>query len=62
MNVLRIAFVDIWDTFPIEAVMNYFKPEYSPIIDNENPEIIFYSCFGVEHLKYKKGIRVFFNR
>lgn len=61
MNVLRIAFVDIWDTFPIETVMNYFKPEYSPIIDNENPEIIFYSCFGVEHLKYKKGIRVFFN-
>lgn len=52
---LRIDFVDFWTN--IDKTNNYFYNllchYYEIIIDSENPDLIFYSCFGKEHLKYK---------
>lgn len=52
---IRIDFVDFWPN--IDKSNNYFynllSGYYSILIDNKNPELIFYSCFGNEHLKYK---------
>lgn len=52
---VRIDFVDFWAN--IDKTNNYFynllSAYYDILIDSENPDLIFYSCFGKEHLKYK---------
>ena len=54
MDTLRINFLDFWKDF--DKKNNYFynllSEKYQIIIDENNPELIFYSCFGQEHLKY----------
>lgn len=54
MKELRINFVDFW---PLNKTNNYFynilSEQYNVVIDEVNPELIFYSCFGKEYLKYK---------
>lgn len=60
MNI-RITFVDFWQKPDFEWILKCFRPEYNPIIDTENPEIVFYSCFGFEHLKYTQAVKVFVN-
>jgi hypothetical protein len=51
---IRIDFVDFW---PLNKTNNYFynllSERYNVVIDGVNPELIFYSCFGNEYLKYK---------
>jgi hypothetical protein len=53
MNEVKINFVDFWTGF--DKSNNYFfnllSKKYIMVID-ENPELLFYSCFGKEHLKY----------
>lgn len=55
MKELRIDFIDFWPNIKKED--NYFynllSEHFTVIIDNINPDLIFYSCFGLEHLKYK---------
>jgi hypothetical protein len=54
MKTISINFVDFWDGFDKKA--NYFyrllSTKYNVKI-NETPELIIYSCFGNDYLKYK---------
>ena len=54
MKVLKINFTDFWPNY--DKTDNYFynllKTNYDLVID-EKPEILFYSSFGLEYLKYK---------
>ena len=60
MPIIKIKFVDFWFGFSPEnnyffrLLSNVFSVEFS-----ENPEIIIYSCFGTEYLKYS-CIRIFY--
>lgn len=60
---LRILFTDFWpgfdytNNFFTKALANHFRI----IIDDQTPQVIIYSCFGFEFLKYKKAIRVFYS-
>ena len=51
---IRVNFEDFWAGY--DKINNYFYnlliQKYEVIIDEENPEILFYSCFGFKYLKY----------
>lgn len=61
MKKIKIDFVDFWPN--IKKTDNYFfnllSEYYTVIIDSNNPDFIFYSCFGKDYLKYKCK-RIFF--
>lgn len=54
MKEIRIDFIDFWEN--LKKTDNYFynllTENYIVIIDNDDPELIFYSCFGKKHLNY----------
>ncbi len=54
---IKVVFVDIEprDNF----IINILKKEYEIIIDKKNPDFIFFSNFGNEHLKYKNCVKIF---
>jgi hypothetical protein len=58
---IRIEFVDFWPD--LMKTNNYFynllSEYYNVIIDGTNPDLVFYSCFGYDHLKYNCK-RIFF--
>jgi hypothetical protein len=60
MNEIKINFVDFWNGF--DKTNNYFYNllirKYEVVID-ENPQLLFYSCFGEDYLKYN-CIRIFY--
>lgn len=61
MNNIRIKFVDFW--FGFSEKNNYFTKLLShnyTLEFSDNPEILIYSCFGREHLKYN-CIRIFYS-
>lgn len=51
---LKINFIDFWEDF--DKADNFFynllSQRYDIVID-EDPEVIFYSCYGQEYLRYK---------
>lgn len=62
MEKLRLKFVDFWvamdsaeDNFFYQLLAPYYDIEFS-----DKPDILFYSCFGSEHLKYT-CTRIFFS-
>lgn len=61
MKDIRIEFVDFWPD--LMKTNNYFynllSEYYNVIIDGTNPDLVFYSCFGYDHLKYNCK-RIFF--
>lgn len=61
MKRIKIYFVDFWKGFKIEE--NYFirilSKSYEVVID-QNPDYLFYSTFGFEHLKYKDCVKIYF--
>lgn len=60
MKKVKIKFVDFWYGF--SPVNNYFFKLLSKVFSlefSEDPEILIYSCFGTEYLKYN-CIRVFY--
>ncbi|SHM61190.1 glycosyltransferase family 10 domain-containing protein [Flavobacterium saccharophilum] len=61
MKDIRIEFVDFWPD--LRKTNNYFynllSEYYNVIIDSEHPDLVFYSCFGYDHLKYNCK-RIFF--
>lgn len=61
MKDIRIEFVDFWPD--LMKTNNYFynllSEYYNIIIDGVNPDLVFYSCFGYDHLKYNCK-RIFF--
>ena len=60
--ILRIYFTDFWPDFDINN--NYFKnileTKYDVIIDQENPDILIFSCYSNDFLKYENTIRIFY--
>lgn len=58
--VLKIAFCDFWNGFsPRESIFwKILSEKYEPVLADE-PQFLFCSCFGHEHLKYD-CIKIFF--
>lgn len=53
---IRCYFTDFGPGFDY----NFLLSEYDIIIDKENPDYLFYSCFGYEHLRYDRCIKIFY--
>jgi hypothetical protein len=64
--VLRLYFADMWGHGPYQFNMhdNYFTDlfslKYDVIIDSNNPDILLYSCFGLDHRKFS-CFKIFFS-
>ncbi|MBQ3217663.1 MAG: hypothetical protein IJB33_02185 [Akkermansia sp.] len=58
---IKVAIVDFSDFFNEELILKFLKPDFSPIIDNNNPDFVFYSTFGIKHLEYKNAIKILIN-
>lgn len=56
---VRVHYVDFWEGFDPSCFSGWFDPEINLVYDMVNPEFVFYSCFGFEHLRYKHAIKVF---
>jgi alpha(1,3/1,4) fucosyltransferase len=58
---LRINFCDFWPTFPQET--NFFLSfleKYFDVTLHENPDYLFYSVYGNNHLKYNDCIKILY--
>ena len=53
-KILKINFCDFWGDFnkQFNLFLNLLNPHYDIEI-SENPDVLFYSCYGFEHLKYR---------
>lgn len=51
---LRLWFTDFWDRFiPADNLFyNLLSPHYSIVLDEKQPDLLIYSCFGKEYLQY----------
>ncbi len=60
METIKVDFVDFWPGFIKDNnyLYNLLSKYYTLVIDNQ-PEIVFYSCYGNDYLKYN-GVRVFY--
>ncbi len=59
---IRVAYVDFYEGFDPQNhhVPRALRRHFNVIIDNEKPDVLFYSCFGVNHLRYKDCLRIFY--
>jgi hypothetical protein len=57
---IRIWFCDFWPYFDPSNnyFINLFKKHYEVVLDDKNPEFLFFSVFGFNHLKYMNAIRI----
>ena len=65
MKTIKIGSCDFWSQ-PLDLKNSFFYDiiemcGYTPIIDNDDPDILFYSMFGNKHLKYTKPIKIWFS-
>ncbi len=56
---IRCYFTDFWPGFDYKYHLAFLLTEYDIVIDKENPDYLFYSCFGSEYLRYDGCIRIF---
>ena len=50
---LRIAYIDFWPEWSTENFITPVLQKYFDVIENKyNPEVVFFSIFGRDHLKY----------
>jgi len=63
MKNIRIYFEDVHGGFNRESnrFIEALSRNYHVIMDSKDPEILFYSCFGRNHLKYPQPLRIFFS-
>lgn len=60
MRTIKIAFSDFYDGFdPVKSKYYCILKKYYDVQLSENPEFLFYSCFGARFLKYENCIRIF---
>ncbi len=59
---IRVAYVDFYEGFDPQNhhVPRALRRHFNVIIDNEKPDVLFYSCFGVNHLRYKDCLRIIY--
>lgn len=56
---LKIGFADFWPGFP--STKNFITDCIdTPFLLSEEPDVLFYSCFGDGHKKYKNSTRIFY--
>jgi len=60
---LRIHFVDFWDKFQKDSnfLLTSVEVIYEVELDDQNPQIVFFSHFGNEHKKFEKSVLFFFS-
>lgn len=66
MKTIRVSFLDWYDwILPESTNDNIFlwilKKHYNVIIDNQNPDVLFYSLYFNNHLKYKNCLKIYVN-
>lgn len=61
MKKILVYFSDFWDGFDItnNLFISILRKHYDVIVTNNNPDIVFYSCFGYSHTKFT-CIKVFY--
>ena len=59
---VRLCFVDFWPGFtPHEHfLVKYLKERYEVEVVKDNPDFVFYSCFGLEHLHFKDYVKIYY--
>ena len=57
---IHCYFIDFWPGFDYKYHFNFLLSEYEFVFDKENPDYLFYSCFGTEHLRYDRCIKIFY--
>jgi len=62
MKEIRIYFADMPVGYTPDDNYLYatLAKQYKPVLDAENPDYLFYSCFGSDHLKYDRAIKIYF--
>lgn len=61
---IKIGSCDFWSPFNLRHSIFYdimVECGYDPIIDNANPDILFYSVFGNTHKNYNVPIKIWFS-
>lgn len=60
-KVIKLNFCDFWKGYNKENnwFVNVLRKNYDIEI-SENPDFLFYSCFGIEHLEYQDCVKIFF--
>lgn len=58
---IRCHFTDFWKGFDYKDRFVIFLPDYELIPDEKNPDYLFYSCFGMDHLNYSDCIKIFWS-
>lgn len=56
---IHCYFTDFWDSFDYKYDLGFLLSEYEIVLDKVNPDYLFYSCFGMDHLKYDNSIKIF---
>ncbi|WP_243349659.1 glycosyltransferase family 10 domain-containing protein [Parabacteroides sp. FAFU027] len=62
MKDVRVFFTDFWPGFECENnfIFKILAQRYKVIIDNVNPEYLFFSCYGSRHFDYNSSIKVYY--
>lgn len=55
------SFTDFWADFDYKIHLRFLLLEYDLVIDDKNPDYLFYSCFGMRHLNYENCIKIFWS-
>lgn len=58
---IRCYFTDFWVGFDYKIHLPFLLSEYEFVIDDKNPDYLFYSCFGMKHLNYEGCIKIFWS-
>ena len=60
--ILKIYFEDFWTSFDVNEnfITKILQKHYTLVID-KNPDYLFFSTFGYNHLKYKNCIKIFYS-
>lgn len=60
MKEIKIKFVDYWENFDPKTDRFYkLLEKYYKIEISDNPDFLFYSCFGIQHRDYKNCVKIF---
>lgn len=60
--IVRIAFVDSWMGFNPESnlLTEALERHFTVQIVEDAPDFVFYSCFGLEHLRFQNAVKIFY--
>lgn len=60
MQTIKIFFTDLWPNASKENYfLNFLQRHFNVVVDPE-PDYLFYSVYGNEHLKYSNCIKIFY--